>query len=51
VQPTNGPIQEGPDDGLNGRFTAQPIQVALHDGGRVFLVHGDFGPSATKDGG
>src|SRR5262249_10114095 len=39
VQPADGAVQKGPDDGLGRRIRGQVIQVALDHGGGVFGAH------------
>jgi hypothetical protein len=41
VQPADGPVQQRPNNRLDGGITGQFIQVALDGGGGLFLVHGD----------
>ena len=47
VQPADGPVEQGPDDRLGGRVAGQFVQVALDDGGGVFLVHGESPAAET----
>ncbi len=39
VQAANGPVQQGPDDRLGGRISAQLVQVALDHDGSVCFSH------------